>query len=449
MSQKILKVAGYCRVSHDEQKKFGYSISAQVETIEKWATDKGHKIVNMYVDEGYSASNMDRPQLQEMLANLHEIDAIVFTRIDRLSRNVLEANKMLAILRQNDVDMIATSEDNVDTTTANGIFLFNLKVNLAEHELNKGSERIKAVFDYKIKNGQPISGAVPYGYKIATIDGVKRVVKDEATRHIVEDIFDYFLTHQSIHKTVVHINQKYNLKRCYETYSKLLKKEFYTGTYRGNENFAEPYISRETFDNIQEILKRNIRVKRHSYTYLFSGLVKCVKCGRTMTGYQNTYKGKIYFYYRCEYRYSDHICDNTILAREHIIEPYLLDNIDRLLKDHIAKISAVETCVKDSSKNEIKELRRELDNLNYMFMKKRIDIKTYDRLYEETEAKIEKLKKDAPKRSSVDLHREFLNSGWRSIYEGMTRENKRSFWRSIIKEVSTSIDNKEVFVTFL
>ena len=132
MSQKILKVAGYCRVSHDEQKKFGYSISAQVETIEKWATDKGHKIVNMYVDEGYSASNMDRPQLQEMLANLHEMDAIVFTRIDRLSRNVLEANKMLATLRQNDVDMIATSEDNVDTTTANrlAVFYFVVKYGL-------------------------------------------------------------------------------------------------------------------------------------------------------------------------------------------------------------------------------------------------------------------------------------------------------------------------------
>lgn len=449
MSQKILKVAGYCRVSHDEQKKFGYSISAQVETIEKWATDKGHKIVNMYVDEGYSASNMDRPQLQEMLANLHEIDAIVFTRIDRLSRNVLEANKMLAILRQNDVDMIATSEDNVDTTTANGIFLFNLKVNLAEHELNKGSERIKAVFDYKIKNGQPISGAVPYGYKIATIDGVKRVVKDESTRHIVEDIFDYFLTHQSIHKTVVHINQKYNLKRCYETYSKLLKKEFYYGSYRGNDNFAEPYIDRATFDRIQEILKSNIRVKKRAFTYLFTGLVKCIECGRTMTGLETTYKNKHFFYYRCEYRYSDHICDNTILAREQIIESYLLENLDHLLNTHILEVEMLDGDIKDNTQAKIKGLKAELENLNYMFMKKRIDVKTYDRLYEQTDAEIKKLKANAPKRSNTSLYREFLTSGWRNIYDGMSRENKRVFWRGIIKEIRTSVDNKHVFVEFL
>lgn len=449
MSQKLLKVAGYCRVSHDEQKKFGYSIGAQVETIEKWATDKGHKIVKIYIDEGYSASNMRRPQLQEMLDNLQDIDAIVFTRLDRLSRNVLEANKMLELLKQNDVAMIATSEDNIDTTTANGIFLFNLKVNLAEHELNKGSERIKAVFDYKIKNGQPISGAVPYGYKIVMQDGVKRVVKDEATEPIVRDIFDYFLTHHSIHKTVVYINQKYNLTRCYETYSKLLRKEFYYGSYRGNDNFAEPYIDRGTYDRIQEILKSNIRVKKRAFTYLFTGLVKCIECGRTMTGLETTYKNKHFFYYRCEYRYSDHQCNNTILAREQIIESYLLENLEQLFKTRILEIEGIENHKKDNAEIEIKNLKAELDNLNYMFLKKRIDVKTYDRLYDEIEGKLAKIKTDAPKRSNADLYREILDSGWRNIYEGMTRESKRAFWRGFIKEIRTSTDNKEVFVEFL
>lgn len=449
MSQKILKAAGYCRVSHDEQKKFGYSISAQVETIEKWATDKGHKIVNMYVDEGYSASNMKRPALQKMLDSLDEIDAIVFTRLDRLSRSVLEANKMLELFNKHNVAIIAISEDNVDTRTANGMFMFNLKVNLAEHELNKGSERIKAVFDYKIKNGQPISGAVPYGYKIVTQNGVKSVVKDEAVAHIVADIFDYFLTHQSIHKTVMHINQKYKMTRCYESYSKLLKKEFYAGTYRGNDNFAEPYIDRHTYERIQEILKSNLRVKRNSYTYIFSGLVKCPRCGRTMNGTQNKYKDNTYYYYRCDYRYSDHICDNTLMARERVIEPYLLENVDRLFANHMADISEVENVAKDKTKDEIKELKHELENLNYMFMKKRIDVKTYDRLYEDTEAKIVELQKNAPKKSNAALHRDFLNSGWRNIYDGMTRENKRAFWRGFIKEIVVSVDNKEVSVKFL
>ena len=449
MSQKILKVAGYCRVSHDEQKKFGYSISAQVETIEKWAADRGHKIVNMYIDEGFSASNMDRPQLQEMLAELHEVDAIVFTRLDRLSRNVLEANKMLELLRQNDVAMIATSEDNVDTTTANGIFLFNLKVNLAEHELNKGSERIKAVFDYKIKNGQPISGAMPYGYKIVVQDGVKRVVKDEAIAHIVDETFSYFITHQSIRKTMTHINNKYGTNRCHEAYSALLKKEFYTGSYRGNDKFTEPYIDRDTYERVQEILKSNIRVKRNETTYIFSGLVLCPACGAKMDGSsaKGGGGGRLH-YYRCKKFYRHRTCTNNLHTREYVIEPYLVANLDRLLSAHIAKINRIDTRKKDNSQASIKSLKAELDNLNYMFMKKRIDVETYDRLYEETETELKKLKAATPKKSNVELHREVLNSGWRTIYDSMTRENKRAFWRAIVKSVVVYHDGK-IKVTFL
>ena len=168
-----------------------------------------------------------------------------------------------------------------------------------------------------------------------------------------------------------------------------------------------------------------------------------------MTGLETTYKNKHYFYYRCEYRYSDHQCDNTILAREQIIESYLLENLEVLFKNHMLKVKEIENEQKDNTQDIIKNLKAELDNLNYMFLKKRIDVKTYDRLYDEIEAKLTKIKKDAPKRSNADLHRELLNSGWRSIYDGMSRENKRTFWRGIIKEIRTSTDNKEVFVEFL
>ncbi len=80
-------------------------------------------------------------------------------------------------------------------STANGLFMFNLKVNLAEHELKKGSERIKAVFEYKIAQGQPITGNVPFGYRIATENGNKRIVIDESKAPIVKDIFESFLLH--------------------------------------------------------------------------------------------------------------------------------------------------------------------------------------------------------------------------------------------------------------
>ena len=153
-------------------------------------------------------------------------------------------------------------------------------------------------------------------------------------------------------------------------------------------------------------------------------------------------------YYRCKSRYTYHICDNGISTPEAVIEPYLIKNLDRLLSAHIAKIKAVENCKKDNTQALIKSLKSELDNLNYMFMKKRIDVKTYDRLYEQTEAELNKIKANAPKKSNADLHREILNSGWRQIYDNMSRENKRAFWRGIIKSIVVDHSGK-VKVKFL
>ena len=93
--KKIIRVGGYARVSTEEQKKYGYSIEAQVDKIKKYCELKEYQLVDIFVDEGFTASNMKRPRLLDLLNNLDKIDAIVFTRLDRFSRNVLEANKML------------------------------------------------------------------------------------------------------------------------------------------------------------------------------------------------------------------------------------------------------------------------------------------------------------------------------------------------------------------
>lgn len=202
---------------------------------------------------------MKRPQLQSMLSSLKNLDAIAFTRLDRLSRNVLEANKMLELLQQNNVAMISICEDDINTSTANGLFMFNLKVNLAEHELKKGSERIKAVFEYKIAQGQPITGNVPFGYRIATENGNKRIIIDESKAPIVKDIFASFLLHQSVHYTVEYVNNKYGLSRPYMSYMHILKNEFYAGSYRGNSNYAEPYITKDTYNAVLNWLELAIQ----------------------------------------------------------------------------------------------------------------------------------------------------------------------------------------------
>lgn len=124
-------------------------------------------------------------------------------------------------------------------------------------------------------------------------------------------------------------------------------------------------------------------------------------------------------------------------------EKYLLSNLDTLIKDHIATISSITSETKNTTEKELKELRKELDNLNYIFIKKRMPVNTYERLYAETEDKIKRLESFKPQ--STDHLQQFLNSGWRSIYDNLTRENKRTLWRNILDSVHVSPDKIEVF----
>ena len=444
--KKVLRIGGYARVSTDEQKKYGYSIQAQTDEIKQWCNENGHVLQHIYIDEGYSASTMKRPQLQLMLSNLHNLDAIAFTRLDRLSRNVLEANKMLELLHQNNVAMISICEDDINTSTANGLFMFNLKVNLAEHELKKGSERIKAVFDYKIAQGQPITGSLPFGYKIATEQSQKRIIKDSSVSHIVEDTFNHFLKHHSVNKTVKHLNTVHGLKRHYSSVHRMLKNEFYAGVYKGNPDYCEPYISHETYNTIQEMLKTNVRV--NTQIYIFSGLIKCHACGSSLSGHSfKADNGVRYFFYRCSRCYSQHLCTNRAQISELYVERFLLANVTELAESHILKITSVKHTSETNTESELKALQSELEKLNYMFLKKRMSVNTYDELYAEIEQKIANMKQNHKQHDNSDMLSKFLNSGWQDIYEKMTKENKRSLWRNLIQQIDVDHE-KNISITF-
>lgn len=433
--KKTLKIGAYVRVSTDEQKKYGYSVRAQIDKIVNWCDDNGHTLIDIFNDEGYTAGNMKRPALLNMLDRLKEFDVIVFTRLDRFSRNVLEANKMLEMLRAHGVNLISIEEDDIDTTTADGMFIFQLKVSLAERELKKTSERIKSVFEYKIKQGQAVTGSLPFGYKIIEQDGKKYVGIDEKTEHIVVEIFAHFLTYHSARATMQHINEKYGLTRCYTTYHKMLKNPFYSGHFKGVNDYCPAYISPAQFERNQTLLENNIRQRKTKHIYLFSGLIKCPVCGYSMVGTATTKKGKTYYSYRCNNKYMNKACSVKGSISELIIEDFLLKNVTAIAQKHIAKVTEVKPAKKDSNEKRIKEIREEIDNLNYMFKKRRISAAEYDKDFEALEKELKKLMLKVSKKEDVTAVKEFLNSDWQLIYNNLEKENKRALWRNLIKGV--------------
>lgn len=449
---KTKRCAVYCRVSSDEQVRFGFSVQNQLDRLLIYAEENNMQVIDVFLDEGFSAGTTKRPALQEMLSRLNEFDEIIFTKLDRFTRNVLDANEMVKVCQINDVAIKAIDEEDIDTSTADGEFIFNMKVSLAQRELKKGSERITTVFSFMVKEGKPITGSMPFGYKIATKEnGDKHIIKDEEISHIIDEMFEHFITYQSVRATALHLNQKHGIVKSYNSYYSMLKNEMYAGIYRGNLNYCPPYLSKETFHKVQEIIKNNIKVHKSKYVHILAGLVFCDKCKHKMQVHhkQKTLKDgtkKDYTYYRCRSIIAQ---PEPCLSRysEKFLEEKLLQNINSQASEYIIKAQVSPIEAKDNSK-EIKDVLDEMDNINYMFRKKRMSQKDYDREYEELEKQLAQLEKETPEKKDVKGIEAFLNSGWENVYQNLSKEDRRALVRSVVKSI-TFDENGELIIDFL
>ncbi len=448
------RIAGYVRVSHDEQKKYGYSVQAQIERIERYAKETKSQLVKIYVDEGFTATKMKRPDLLTMLDELDTFDVLVFTRLDRFSRNVLDANNMVKTMEEFNVGIKSIEEEDIDTSTADGKFNFDLRVSLAEREAKKTSERIKSIFEFKVKNGQPISGNQPYGYTIETKDNKKKIIKDPELIPVIEDIFKHFSKHHTIRGTMTYINGKYDISKNYNCIHRVITSTEYYGLYEGNPTYYPPYITKEEFEKNQVRVKANIKERKSSKTYLFTSLIKCPFCGFKMVGKHTKRKNKNgtvreYWGYICSNHQRNKLCPSGKVINEKYFLEYLLENVEELAKKHIAEVMEVKPVEKtDLPQNRINEILEEMDRMTYSFRKKRMTVQEYDRDYEALERELANLQKEVPTESDITILEEFLRSDWRTIYDSLDKENQRALWRNLIKEIKLDKDFK-IDVDFL
>lgn len=447
---RAIPTALYGRVSHDEQSKYGFSIGNQVDRLKEYAEKNNLVIVDSYIDEGYSAGTKKRPELQRMLGDLHRFELIIFTKLDRFTRNVLDANQMVNEFNRLGISIKAIDED-IDTSTADGMFDFNLKVSLAQRELAKGSERIKTVFDYKVKKGQPISGNVPVGFKIETNeDGAKKVVIDKEQEPFIRDFFKHFKRYHSIRAAGRFCNEKYNADWSYSFYARLLTKEMYSGQFHGNPNFCDGYMSREEWEHLQELKHRIVKTSPRKHIYLFSALVECPVCKKNLTVNSNDKYGKHgfkrrYVYYRCPNEMIDK--GHIKKIREEQLEEMFLQNIKPLAEKYIYE-AKLKPAKKEKKGEDVKEILEEIDRLNYSFRKKRISVNEYDAEYEALEKRLATAQKSAPKEKDITGIQAFLNSGWEDVYKNLSREDKRALIRSVVKSM-TFDENGELRIEFV
>src|SRR5881227_3673233 len=92
------RVLGYVRVSTNEQGISGAGLEAQRRTIAAEAERRGWTILDTFEDAGYSARDLKRPAVQEALETLRrgDADALVVSKLDRLSRSLLDFSGLMA-----------------------------------------------------------------------------------------------------------------------------------------------------------------------------------------------------------------------------------------------------------------------------------------------------------------------------------------------------------------
>lgn len=435
----ITRVGCYERVSTEEQALRGYSIETQIDNLTEYCKANKLKIVDHYTDEGISGakSSLKRPAMARLLDDVKagKIDMILFTKLDRWFRNVKEYFKVQEILEKHNVEWKTIHED-YDTTTANGKFAITMFLAIAQNERDRTSERIKVVFEHKVKNGEVLYGdqCVPWGYKGERIDGKLRMVKDPEVKQACEDFWEILLKYNNLNKAIRHVYDTYGISRSDSSWRHTIKNEMYCGMYRGVEDYCEPYITKKEWLHLQE--KRPIKKNPVGRTYLFRGLVRCPVCGGKMVGSTTrTVAGKEHSNYRCKERLKT--CEFGGSISEVKIESYLLTHIQEKMENEVARIEAERKAPKPKPKTNIPALKERARRLNVMYMAGNKTDEEYIREDAEIKALIKKAEAEAPPEDTRDLDKlkNLLETDIHGIYEQLDLEHKQRFWLSLIKEI--------------
>lgn len=444
---RILRAGLFSRVSTEDQKRHGFSIATQKEELEEYCKKNNMRIVSHYCDEGVSAGlpYKKRPEMMRLLNDIEagKIDIVLFVALDRWFRSIKQYYLVQEILEKHDVVWKATRED-YSTADANGRFSVNIFLAIAEQERSRTSERIKAVFEHKRKNRESFFGAnsIPFGYtEQLDENGVRRLVKDPELEEALDMFFQIAVKYENVSKAARDVNLEYGLTKARHKWMELSKMEIYTGTYRGVENYCPAYISREDWLRLNNRNKIKANTKNNR-VYLFTGLIECPMCHNNMRGTycsQKRKSGEIveYYSYKCEYK-TAHICDYKHTISQLNIEKFLLDNLEDLLKGEIANVEIEKKKKRPKPKTNVSALKEKLRRLEVIYMtgnKSDEEYITEAKQINDAIKKAESETRNAADDRDLTNIKEILSTDFKSIYNTLSPEDKRRFWRTLIKRI--------------
>ncbi len=329
MTQQQNRAAIYCRLSVDDGDGESMSIQNQRDMLTRFAKDNGFLVHKVYIDDGYSGTNFERPQFKQMIEDIENklIDIVITKDLSRLGRDYLQTGTYIEIyFPANDVRYIAVN-DGVDSAKGNDEFL-GIRNIMNEFYAKDISKKIRAARKTLAKQGKFSAPFAPYGYK-KDPDDKHHLLVDENTAPIGKRMF----TLASKGKTPTEIaklftDEKILIPRAYiaETYgiyqtgydknypydwigstvAEILRSKLYIGTLVNQrrtsksfknkkiiqrpenewievENTHEAIIDRDTWEIVQKLVKVKKRPNKQGTSQIFAGLVRCADCNHALT----------------------------------------------------------------------------------------------------------------------------------------------------------------------
>jgi site-specific DNA recombinase len=373
-------VAFYVRVSTDRQaqvvegslKNQEQMLASELRrrnTSKKWG-----RLVGSYVDGGFSAKNTDRPEFQRLMADIEHgvVDAVFFTELSRLSRSLRDFIHIFEFTQEHGCDLVCLKTE-IDTTSPFSNLVVRILMVFSEFEREITADRIKRNAYERSKRGLAYGGFELLGYKRDPEHKGRLVIHSEETK-IVRDIFSTYIRRRSLLGATQILKKKYDHPRIQKLSRNgiygILTNKAYIGireikTADGIEEVSgawKPIIDKQIFLNVSDILKTNGPGPRSPrFNYLFSGLIRCAKCGKKLQGKSGAGRsGEIRYYYAHGSRCSEG-GHNSIVAED--AHKLVLDWLTSIL--HRERFNELIGQGRNALEKQIRVLSRELKQLDY------------------------------------------------------------------------------------
>jgi len=454
--------AVYLRVSTDMQAQEGYGLDVQYNAIKRYVMAYEIETPVIFVDDGYTGMNDDRPAFKKMQKLMKEgrVKFIITYGLDRIGRTQM---LILKFLKEDcvkaDCDFFAV-KDNIDSRSKQtyGILISILSIFA---EMDHDSIVTKLFLGRKqraIEGFWKGGGIPPFGYYYDK--ETKNLSVDVEKAQIVKKIYELYITNEYSPRQIADI---FKLSGDAVVFN-ILKNRTYLGeiTFCGEQykGLHQRIIDDETFDLAQEVMQKRSSVKSES-NYLLSSLVRCGNCGAKMRymmqGRKTNRKLKLLCYSKYkiigkEYLIKDPDCPNHVYDAkevENIVVKGIMDFAIRYSKAKRAK-SIDSNGIIEGLKMTLKERQEEYSRL----------IRAYAKLGDENildeaeavkadigriERKI-KAEEEAQAESKKLSERSKMLCTLPDTWDKMTDKERQKIVRSIIKEVVLTDGSAEIYL---